>query len=140
MSFGVVRTSMPHQLQLLTLVCVGVVSQQASGLVPQVPPGAGAAAGDLDDAAAAQGAAPWYSCTVCTAPPAVTCGGDQAEVRLERRLSCPMASLHWLLAYVGLHRPVLKRMLDEQQFLSQYGLRSLSKEHEAHPYVFNRRT
>ena len=31
---------------------------------------------------------------------------------------------------------ILSRMLDPQQFLSDYGLRSLSKEHEAHPFVF----
>jgi hypothetical protein len=30
---------------------------------------------------------------------------------------------------------VLARMLDEDQFLSPYGLRSVSKEHEARPYV-----
>ncbi|NOZ50221.1 MAG: glucosidase [Chloroflexi bacterium] len=30
---------------------------------------------------------------------------------------------------------VVRRMLDEDAFLSPYGLRSLSKEHQAHPYV-----
>jgi hypothetical protein len=29
---------------------------------------------------------------------------------------------------------VLERLLDDSQFLSAFGLRSLSKEHEAHPY------
>jgi hypothetical protein len=32
---------------------------------------------------------------------------------------------------------VLTRMLDPDQFLSDYGLRSLSKEHEGHPFVFH---
>jgi hypothetical protein len=34
-------------------------------------------------------------------------------------------------------RRVLAKMLDESEFLSPYGIRSLSKFHEAHPYVFN---
>jgi hypothetical protein len=33
-------------------------------------------------------------------------------------------------------RRVLSRMLDEQEFLSPYGIRSISKHHERHPYVF----
>eukprot|EP00112_Aurelia_sp_Birch-Aquarium-sp1_P003819 Seg1430.11 transcript_id=Seg1430.11/GoldUCD/mRNA.D3Y31 product="putative protein" protein_id=Seg1430.11/GoldUCD/D3Y31 len=32
---------------------------------------------------------------------------------------------------------VLKYMLDEEEFLSPYGIRSLSKYHEKHPYYFN---
>jgi hypothetical protein len=34
-------------------------------------------------------------------------------------------------------RRVLSKMLDESEFLSPYGIRSLSKFHAAHPYVFN---
>jgi hypothetical protein len=34
-------------------------------------------------------------------------------------------------------RRVLARMLDEREFLSPYGLRSLSREHADHPYVFH---
>ncbi|RMG97363.1 MAG: glucosidase [Chloroflexi bacterium] len=43
-----------------------------------------------------------------------------------------------LLSIVDQHKltRVLQRMLDPQQFLSNYGLRSLSKEHETTPFVF----
>jgi len=34
-------------------------------------------------------------------------------------------------------RRILTRMLDEAEFLSPYGIRSISKFHEKHPYVFN---
>ena len=32
---------------------------------------------------------------------------------------------------------MLSKMLDEEEFLSPYGIRSLSKFHERHPYVFH---
>ena len=34
-------------------------------------------------------------------------------------------------------RRILSKMLDENEFLSPYGLRSISKFHEQHPYVFH---
>jgi len=34
-------------------------------------------------------------------------------------------------------RRILTRMLDEEQFLTPFGIRSLSKWHEQHPYTFN---
>jgi hypothetical protein len=34
-------------------------------------------------------------------------------------------------------RRVLEKMLDEQEFLSPYGIRALSRVHEKHPYVFH---
>jgi hypothetical protein len=34
---------------------------------------------------------------------------------------------------------LLKRMLDQEEFLSDYGIRSISKEHAAHPYVLDTR-
>ena len=45
-----------------------------------------------------------------------------------------------LLSIVGKEqlRRVLQLMLDEQEFLSPYGIRALSKHHEQHPYMLAR--
>ena len=44
-----------------------------------------------------------------------------------------------LLAIVRRHRlkQILKRVLDEKEFLSEFGIRSLSKAHEENPYQYN---
>jgi hypothetical protein len=44
-----------------------------------------------------------------------------------------------LLSLLRGHRMkrLLKRMLDESEFLSEYGVRSLSRAHQDHPYVFD---
>ncbi len=34
-------------------------------------------------------------------------------------------------------RKILSKMLDENEFLGPYGIRSISKYHEKHPYIFN---
>jgi hypothetical protein len=48
-----------------------------------------------------------------------------------------VGNLH-LLSLLRGHRlkRLLKRMLDESEFLSEYGIRALSKFHQAHPYSF----
>jgi hypothetical protein len=51
---------------------------------------------------------------------------------------CSAGRRLWLLAIPSKERlvRVLRYMLDESEFLSPYGLRSLSKFHARHPYVF----
>lgn len=46
-----------------------------------------------------------------------------------------------LLSLLRGHRMkmLLKRMLDETEFLSDFGIRALSRQHEEHPYTFNGR-
>ncbi len=58
-------------------------------------------------------------------------------MRLVSHWQQPEAGERRLLALVRGHRmkSLLKRMLDSTEFLSEYGIRSLSKHHAAHPYI-----
>jgi len=51
---------------------------------------------------------------------------------------CPAGSGHRLLAIPARARleRLLRYLLDEEEFLSPYGIRSLSKHHARHPFVF----
>jgi hypothetical protein len=59
--------------------------------------------------------------------------------RLVSRWGQPGMADRMLLSLLRGHRmkALLRRMLDESEFLSDYGVRSVSKVHEAHPYVFH---
>ncbi|MCW2241233.1 MGH1-like glycoside hydrolase domain-containing protein [Azospirillum canadense] len=52
-----------------------------------------------------------------------------------RRPGCNGRRMGAILTEARLHR-VLARMLDEREFLSPYGIRSISRVHAEHPYVF----
>jgi hypothetical protein len=54
----------------------------------------------------------------------------------ERHLGVAGRSLMALVNPERLHR-ILTRMLDENEFLSPYGIRALSRFHQQHPYTFN---
>jgi Glycosyl hydrolase family 63 C-terminal domain len=60
--------------------------------------------------------------------------------RLVSNWQAPNPQGYRLLSLLRRHRlnSVLARMLDETEFLSDFGVRSLSKYHEQHPYVFRR--
>lgn len=59
--------------------------------------------------------------------------------RLVSRWSEPGMKESHLLSLLRGHRmkKLLARMLDETEFLSNFGIRALSKHHEQHPYVYN---
>ena len=52
--------------------------------------------------------------------------------------SCPACSGRRLLSLVNEHklRRILARMLDEERFLGPHGIRSISRWHLEHPYIF----
>lgn len=59
--------------------------------------------------------------------------------KLVSRWQEPGSGERRLLSLLHGHRMkmVLKRMLDETEFLSEFGVRALSRKHVEHPYVFN---
>jgi Glycosyl hydrolase family 63 C-terminal domain len=58
-----------------------------------------------------------------------------AAIHDPRKVGCAGRRLASILDETKLRR-VLEKMLDEHEFLSPYGLRSLSRYHAEHPYVF----
>ena len=72
-------------------------------------------------------------------------GAAAPDARTRRRRMHPTGPGHLGVAERGILalvnperlRRILTRMLDEDEFLSPYGIRSLSKFHEQHPYVFH---
>ena len=65
--------------------------------------------------------------------PSVAAGAAPGRPRPERR---PARAWRSLVEPERLRR-ILARMLDETEFLSPYGIRSLSRHHAEHPYVFD---
>ncbi len=60
---------------------------------------------------------------------------------LRQNVACmetPGVGARRLLAIVGRDklRRILEKMLDEEEFLSPYGIRAVSKFHQSHPYIF----
>ncbi|NLF37908.1 glucosidase [bacterium] len=65
--------------------------------------------------------------------------GDLARHISWTREGCAASQHRWLLAIPSRDRllRVLRYLLDEDEFLSPYGIRSLSKYHRHHPFVFH---
>ena len=70
--------------------------------------------------------------------PRTSSTGGRACSRTWRRWACPEMARLSSSSVLGAERllAVLRRMLDPAEFLSDYGIRSVSRHHLAHPYVF----
>src|SRR5271166_2511795 len=66
------------------------------------------------------------------------CGECHGSFRASTRLDQAILAWRGIAALVGPDRlrRILSRMLDENEFLSPYGLRAVSRYHAEHPYVF----